>query len=272
MGTGSPAAAGAPPAPNTETQPTADELIELALEEGKPPVKVPKSKLDPHLSKYRSETDKLRSEYDRNHKALSAREAKLEAILKFAKDTPDDALKALGLDPEAYAESKLAARVKKAMQESEEQADPSKKTAREEREELEALRKEKAEFDKQKQADTRNQTMGRVKAFVDNVVAKLPEEVQDFATPDVIAIVRQALAAGKDVTIEDAAKAARAQILARLGKARKLLDAEPAPANKVLQHPAARGNKIPGAGSKPKPEAAPSAGDILMDLQWGRKK
>lgn len=260
-------------------------MVELLLEEGKPALKVPRSKLDPHLSKYRAETDRLRSEYDKNAKDLAGKNAKLEAVLKAAKEDTDTALRELGIDPDAYAEGKLAAKVRAAMRDAEEKEHPEKKTARERDEEREQLRKENEELKKSQQQREREQGMNRLRAAITATVAKLPEALREGATPVVISVFRQAIANGKDITMEDAAKAARSVLIARAKAAyeadeelRKLLGGAPAPAAAAAAaakpaeepHPAAKPAPRGGDGKFKKPNPADAAGDVLQRMMAGK--
>jgi hypothetical protein len=259
-------------------------MVELLLEEGKPALKVPRAKLDPHLSKYRAETDRLRSEYDKNAKELTGRSAKLEAVLKAAKEDTDGALRELGIDPDAYAEAKLAAKVRAAMRDAEEKEHPEKKTARERDEEREQLRKENEELKKSQQQREREQGMNRLRAAITATVAKLPEALREGATPVVISVFRQAIADGKDITMEDAAKAARSVLIARAKAAyeadedlRKLLGGAPAPAAAAAAakpaeepHPAAKPAPRGGDGKFKKPNPADAAGDVLQRMMAGK--
>ncbi len=278
----------APPAEGKQ-ETTPEELIDLELEDGKPPVKVPVKKiplekLDPHLKKYRSETDRLRSEYDKKEKEVSARSAKLEAVLRAAKEDTDGTLRELGIDPDKYAESKIAARVQAAMREADEAADPSKKAARERDEELESLRKKVADSEKAQKEQSREQMLGRVQSAVNAIVQKLPEKLRDGSIPAVVGILRQAVAAGKDISIDDAAKAAMSVIRARARALydgdeewRKSLGVAPAKAAEAPKaatkpvHPAANGTpQRDEKGKFLKPDPTKSAGDILQDIQRGR--
>lgn len=268
---GAPAGAAAPAAatgtaPDPKATQQIDDAIELDLDSGK--VKVPRSKLDPHLAKYRSETDRLRSEHDKNDKSLKERTSKLEAVLKAAKDNPDDALKALGLDPDSYADAKLAARVKAAIREAEEKDDPTKKSARERDEELESLRQKLADKDKQDEAAKRDRQMGQIRGFVEGTIALMPEEMREFARTDVISLVRHAIDNEKDITKEEAAKAAQKMIIQRLNRNRKHLLAEDDP--KPITHPA-QGGKKPTPKPASNGAAPPTAGDFLQNLIFGKK-
>lgn len=280
----------APATPDTgkpAAQPaTPEEVLELMLEEGKPAVKVPVSKipidkLQPHLAKYRSETDRLRSEYDKNAKALQDKGAAIEKVLKALKEDTDGALTELGIDPDAYAEKRLHAKVQRLMREEEEKADPSKKSARERDEELDRLKKDKDDRDKRDATAQREQLKGRLVAARDAVIAKLPEGYRDGAGPIVLAMFRQAMLEKKDIGIEDAAKAVLAVQRERARAAyekdedlRKLLGAAPAkpaaaPA-KVIEHPATKPAQRDEKGKfKPLPETD-AAGDVLMRIQRGQ--
>lgn len=278
-----PADSAAPPAAAAPAA-TAEEMIELLLDGEKEPRKIPRSKLDPHLTKYRSETDRLRSEYDKNAKALGERQSKLEAVLRAAKEDPDGTLRELGLDPEAYAESKLAARVRAALQAEEEKADPTKKTAREADEERKTLKDENEKLKKEHAERERATTKGRIEGAVNAVLAKLPEGLRADSKAAVLSVFRQALAEKKDITIEDAAKATLSIIRARAKAAyeadeelRKGLGA-PAPTPKpagatVIEHPAARGAAARAKdGTFVKPPENDGAGDVLSKIMRGQFK
>lgn len=252
------------------------------LEEGKPAVKVPRSKLDPHLAKYRSETDRLRSEYDKNAKELADRSGKLEAVLKAVKADTAGALRELGVDPDAFAEQLLSARVKQALREEEEKADPSKKAAREAQEEVERLRKEKEEREAKDKETQRAQLKSRLSAARDAVIAKLPEAYREGAAPLVLAMFRQAMADKRDVGLDDVAKAVlevqRGRVRSAYEKDESLrtllggvVTAKEKPAAEVVQHPASKpAVRTPDGKFQKKPPEGPTAGDVLLDITRGK--
>lgn len=280
-----PAGTAAAPVATPGAQTTAEELIEILLDGEKEPRKIPLSKLQPHLAKHRSETDRLRSEYDKNAKALGERQSKLEAVLRAAKEDPDGTLRELGLDPDEYAERKLAARVRAALQAEEEKADPTKKESREADEERKALKDENEKLKKAQVERERATTKGRIEGAVNAVLSKLPEGLRADSKAAVLSVFRQALAEKKDITIEDAAKATLSLIRARAKAAyeadeelRKGLGAppsapKPAAGATVIEHPAARGAAARAKdGTFVKPPENDGAGDVLSKIMRGQFK
>jgi hypothetical protein len=216
-------AATEPAAAPAEGQKPAEDILDIVLEGMDKPVKVPVSKipldkLNPHLAKLRSEADRRMSEADRRTKELDERGGRYSTIDKLAeaiKQDPDAFLRLgreLGLSEEqlyTLSEGQVAARIRAQLRDQEEQQDPSKKTAREQQEELDQLRKDKQEFEKQREQETRARFKGNLEGLMVQALDKLPASLKLEAAREMTNILRAAVDSDRMVAPEELAQAAR---------------------------------------------------------------
>ena len=166
-------------APAEQAKP-ADDVLEIVLEGMAEPVKVPVSKipmdkLNPHLAKLRSEADRRMSEADRRSKELDAQAERYSTVEKLAaavKADPEKLIqlaRELGLDDDALyglSEKQVANRIKAQLRDQEEAADPTKKTQREQQEELERLRTERETLQKEREQEFRSAMRMQSESFI----------------------------------------------------------------------------------------------------------
>lgn len=279
-----PAAVADPVAPTTEGEAPKEsgDILDIVLEGMDKPVKVPVSKipldkLQPHLGKLRAEADRRMSEADLRSKDLDARAARYEAIDKLAarvKEDPDTLFKLakeLGLDEDMLgemSERQVAQRIRNQLRDEDEKADPSKKTAREEREELQRLREERKQFDEERQQRQTQQFKDQSERFIVEALEKtgLSGNLKLDAAREMVPILRAAILACKAddlsdfaLTHDELAKAAQDALRQRHDWYKDFeASRKPADPTKVEQakHPAEGGTPRP----KPKPAGGPKNG------------
>lgn len=292
-------------APAGDTKAPGEDIFDVILEGAEKPVRIPASKLpmdkiNPHLAKLRADADRKLSEVDRRSKELTTREGRTSAIERLAasvKENPDtlEALATeLGMTPEqldALSEKRIAQRIRSQVQAEEEKTDPNKKTAREEREELDRMRRENEDLKTKQAKEAKGAVKARVEGAIMSAMDKLPVGLRGpQAAQEMVAFIRASLEEASEklgrqatiddlsITIDDLAKNARESLR---GHARTVYDgdeeieftdaqlkrAEAIIAKRAAaKHPSANGNNGKGNGAPPRAKQQGDASSVLLKL------